>query len=502
LGELGQVLGGHPLALTLAARRILKAKPNPSQALAQHLKEYQTKLPTGVEFTQLKLNQAAGKPTLPYPASSTPNSITTAKGKLQVFLCHASTDKPAVIALYNRLSSYNWIRPWLDSEDLIAGQDWQLEIPKAVRQSDVVLVCLSANSINKAGYVQKEIKYALDVADEKPEGAIYLIPLRLEDCVVPERLSKPHWVDYFKEDGFNKLLKALSFQAKLLGIDSLIDVPIAESSTLQAIQSPLPLIRPVPSPTSPVPLAAEVKTKPTRVAATVEDVEVVRARLESELESLHTGHLRRKQIGEQLDKLAGGSGGGDTRSGVGVVVPSKSSDDGVSIPDIAWLAVTPGGQLEIGEYGKCEVAKIFYIAKYPITYGQYAAFVQAEDGYHNPQWWEGMPPEYQRSSLAEQKNRSKNAPRDNVTWYQSVAFSRWLNAHLEGLELELPNLGTSTGKGASGNKFILGQNAEVRCLWSGNGSGPHKGETPKEGIHGVSGKRVMPIRKRQNKAKR
>jgi formylglycine-generating enzyme required for sulfatase activity len=86
--------------------------------------------------------------------------------------------------------------------------------------------------------------------------------------------------------------------------------------------------------------------------------------------------------------------------------------------------------------------------------------VQAKDGYQNPQWWESMPPEYKKSALAEQKNRIRNAPRDNVTWYQSVAFSRWLNAHLEGLEL--PDLGFSDSKGDSGSKFILGQNAEVR----------------------------------------
>jgi tetratricopeptide (TPR) repeat protein len=60
LTELGQALGGHPLALTLAANRILKAEI-PNRALAQHLKEYQAKLPTGIEFKQLKLDQAAGR---------------------------------------------------------------------------------------------------------------------------------------------------------------------------------------------------------------------------------------------------------------------------------------------------------------------------------------------------------------------------------------------------------------------------------------------------------
>jgi hypothetical protein len=53
-----------------------------------------------------------------------------------------------------------------------------------VRAADAILVCLSPDSINKEGYVQKEIKYALDVADEKPEGVIFFIPARLEPTVL------------------------------------------------------------------------------------------------------------------------------------------------------------------------------------------------------------------------------------------------------------------------------------------------------------------------------
>ncbi|MBI1877020.1 MAG: toll/interleukin-1 receptor domain-containing protein, partial [Chloroflexi bacterium] len=62
---------------------------------------------------------------------------------LRVFLCHAAADKPTVRDLYQRLQSEGFIQPWLDEEELLPGQDWQLEIPKAVRASDVVLVCLS-----------------------------------------------------------------------------------------------------------------------------------------------------------------------------------------------------------------------------------------------------------------------------------------------------------------------------------------------------------------------
>ena len=93
------------------------------------------------------------------------------KGKrsLKVFLCHASGDKPTVRRLYKRLVM-DGLDAWLDQEKLLPGQDWRLEIPKAVREADVVVICLSNKSITKEGYIQKEIKFALDIADEKPEG--------------------------------------------------------------------------------------------------------------------------------------------------------------------------------------------------------------------------------------------------------------------------------------------------------------------------------------------
>jgi len=139
--------------------------------------------------------------------------------KLRVFLCHASSDKPAVRQLYQRLNGDN-VRPWLDEEDLIPGQKWGEEIPKAVRASDVVIVCLSEKSTTKEGYVQKEIRLALDAADEKPPGTIFLLPLKLEQCNVPERLGHVQWVNYFEDRGYDQLLRGLSERAKQLQLGS------------------------------------------------------------------------------------------------------------------------------------------------------------------------------------------------------------------------------------------------------------------------------------------
>jgi hypothetical protein len=131
---------------------------------------------------------------------------------LRIFLCHSSTDKPAVRVLYQRLRA-DGFEPWLDEEDLIPGQDWQREIPRAVKNSDIVIVCLSRGSVNKAGYIQKEIKFALDVADEKAEGTIFIIPLRLAECEVPDRLKRWQWCDFFTQTGYDKLKRALKTRA-------------------------------------------------------------------------------------------------------------------------------------------------------------------------------------------------------------------------------------------------------------------------------------------------
>lgn len=134
---------------------------------------------------------------------------------LRVFLCHSSGDKPAVRELYRRLRA-DGFDPWLDEVNLLPGQDWREAVPQAVHQSDVVVVCLSRASVSKEGYLQKEIKYALDVADEKPEGTIFLIPLKLEECDLPRRLSRWQCASIFEPDGYQRLLLALGERARAI----------------------------------------------------------------------------------------------------------------------------------------------------------------------------------------------------------------------------------------------------------------------------------------------
>src|SRR5215210_8374580 len=101
----------------------------------------------------------------------------------QVFISYAREDAEAAIRLYNELKNAG-LNPWLDIKSLLAGQKWKIAITNAIRNSRYFIPLLSFNSVEKRGYVQKELKEALEVLDEFPESQIFLIPARLNDCNV------------------------------------------------------------------------------------------------------------------------------------------------------------------------------------------------------------------------------------------------------------------------------------------------------------------------------
>jgi len=141
-------------------------------------------------------------------------------GLLKAFLCHGSEDKSTVRQLYLDLRE-DGAEPWLDEKNILPGQDWDAEIRNAVRLSDVILVCLSSRSVNKEGYLQKEIRFALDVADEKPEGTIFIIPVKLDPCELPQRLRRWEWVDGLDEVGYSQIIRSLRKRAEGLGLQVL-----------------------------------------------------------------------------------------------------------------------------------------------------------------------------------------------------------------------------------------------------------------------------------------
>ncbi|MEZ5592482.1 MAG: SUMF1/EgtB/PvdO family nonheme iron enzyme [Gammaproteobacteria bacterium] len=121
-----------------------------------------------------------------------------------------------------------------------------------------------------------------------------------------------------------------------------------------------------------------------------------------------TDHKIKAKIGDQLAEI------GDSRRGVGVNTQG--------LPDIFWLPVRPGTIILENKRGKFQV-EAFHIAKYPVTWIQYRAFIQAIDGYRDKRWWQGL----KQFNSTDYLNRIDNNPAENVSWYDAVAYCRWLS---------------------------------------------------------------------------
>jgi hypothetical protein len=134
----------------------------------------------------------------------------------RIFLSYAREDQRKVSGFYRELTKRG-LNPWFDVTDLEPGHDWQQVIGSAIKKARFVLLFLSNESVQKQGYFQREISEALRIAETIPEGQRFIIPVRLEDCHVPDRLSNWHWVDAFRPHGRRRLLETLQ---RSLGVSS------------------------------------------------------------------------------------------------------------------------------------------------------------------------------------------------------------------------------------------------------------------------------------------
>ncbi|MBK7673653.1 MAG: SUMF1/EgtB/PvdO family nonheme iron enzyme [Candidatus Accumulibacter sp.] len=171
-------------------------------------------------------------------------------------------------------------------------------------------------------------------------------------------------------------------------------------------------------------------------------------RLLAEITDRVTTHDRRAWIGDRLASI------GDPRPGVGLL-PNGA-------PDIDWCEI-PAGTVELeGGHGEFDVAR-FHIARYPLTWWQYQAFLADPQGYADrKRWWQGL---QRKDSSGEQFRPIGNCPADRVSWFDAVAYCRWASARL-GFEVRLPSDAewqqAATG-GQRGNTYPWGSDWREGC---------------------------------------
>jgi formylglycine-generating enzyme required for sulfatase activity len=329
------------------------------------------------------------------------------KSEIQIFLAHATEDKARVLELYERLKRAGY-KPWLDKKDLIPGQNWRDEIHNAIKNSQLFIACLSERSIAKAGYVQKEFKLALSKYSEMPSRRIYIIPLRLDECEIPDlrqeeygvNLRDLHWLDYWEEDGFKQLERAIAYQYG----------PFTETA-------PPTVATPAVAPAEPQATETPLIVTPSAQGLQVFKFEVVAV------------NARGKQINKEPKQAQYFTE--DLGNGVTL--------DMVSVPGGKFLMGTEDEEIERlvkkfnwvwfrKEKPQHEVTvQSFFMGKYPITQAQWRAIASRtdlrveRDLNLNPSYFKG-----------------DGRPVEQVSWYEAIEFCARLSK-LAGQEYRLPS---------------------------------------------------------------
>lgn len=120
---------------------------------------------------------------------------------MELFLSYSRHNEEEAHKLANFLNKYHQV--WFDKQDILAGDDWSLKIKQGIDRCDVFLFLVSTHSLGST-YCAYEVKLAI-------QGRKLVIPLMMENTLLPPYLAKLQWVfvDDF-EKGMCELLGALS----------------------------------------------------------------------------------------------------------------------------------------------------------------------------------------------------------------------------------------------------------------------------------------------------
>jgi hypothetical protein len=124
------------------------------------------------------------------------------------FISYSRTDADFVLRLCQDLRAAG-TSIWLDKLDIRPGEDWDESIARGLAECGRMVIVLSPTSV-ASDNVLDEVGYAL--SKKKP-----IIPILLQDCEVPYRLSRMQYIDFRNsyDDGFKEL--SLAMQGSMAG---------------------------------------------------------------------------------------------------------------------------------------------------------------------------------------------------------------------------------------------------------------------------------------------
>jgi len=135
---------------------------------------------------------------------------------LDIFISYAREDASIAKEFFDFFEQHGYM-PWMDKENLLPGEDWEREIERAVRASDVCIFLLSENSVSKRGVFQREMRIALEKARDLLADDISILPIKVGECQMPDAISKFQWIDYDNPNRNSLLVKAAGKAAEQRG---------------------------------------------------------------------------------------------------------------------------------------------------------------------------------------------------------------------------------------------------------------------------------------------
>jgi hypothetical protein len=115
------------------------------------------------------------------------NSPLASEAPGHAFISYVREDRMLVDRLQGILEAAG-IRVWRDTADLWPGQDWEIEIRRAINTNSLAFIaCFSENNQRRPkSYQNKELILAVEQMRLRPPGQAWLIPVRFSDCDMPE----------------------------------------------------------------------------------------------------------------------------------------------------------------------------------------------------------------------------------------------------------------------------------------------------------------------------
>ncbi len=125
----------------------------------------------------------------------------------RVFIIYAKEDQAVASEIANLIRE-SGMEPWLDVENITAGQIWMDEMAKALDESAMAVVLVSQN-LNKSTYASKELKSAISDLEANDKKSSPLIPILIDDSEMPSSISHIQFVDFKKDDAKKFLVRSL-----------------------------------------------------------------------------------------------------------------------------------------------------------------------------------------------------------------------------------------------------------------------------------------------------